>query len=154
MGLVLLGTVAGFLPETARHVVGNGSHEVTRWWERRWAIPLMDGVTKLRQKSKMSAIEKGHNSRTDGTAVVAKKKPRILNPLQCVRILFLKDAAPIALVHGFNYMIDYSVQTSIPPAFKDIYGFNELGIGLSYLPRGIGIIIGGYTNGRLMDLEL
>ena len=98
-----------------------------------------------------TATEKGHVSRTDEPAVVTKRKPGILNPLRCVRILFLKDAAPIALVHGFNYMIDYSVQTSIPPAFKDIYGFNELEIGLSYLPRGLGIMIDSYANERLMD---
>ena len=84
-------------------------------------------------------------------AILTNKKLKILNPLQCAKIFFLKDAAPILLVHGLNYMIDYSVQTSIPSAFKDVYHFNELEIGLSYLPRGIGIIIGGYTNGRLMD---
>ena len=48
-------------------------------------------------------------------------------------------------------MVDYSIQTSIPPSFKDIYHFNELEIGLAYLPRGAGIIAGGYVNGKLMD---
>ena len=55
------------------------------------------------------------------------------------------------LLHGLNYMIDYSVQTAIPAAYKDVYHFNELQIGLSYLPRGVGIIVGGYVNGKLMD---
>lgn len=41
--------------------------------------------------------------------------------------------------------LDYSIQTSIPPSYKDIYHFNELEIGLSYLPRGASIILGGYV---------
>lgn len=161
MGAVLLGAVAGFLPETARSVVGNGSLKASRWWERTWAAPLQLGATMLwhkfkdsktiGQRSRSAITEKSNESRTGENVRVPKKKLKILNPLQCVKILFLKDTAPILLVHGFNYMIDYSVQTSIPSAFKEVYHFNELEIGFSYLPRGIGIIIRGYVNGKLMD---
>ena len=161
VGVVLLGAVAGFLPETARAVVGNGSLKARRWWERTWATPLQVRATGLwhaikgskstEQPSQSDITREGKESRMGENTVLTNKKLKILNPLQCVKIFFLKDAAPILLVHGLNYMIDYSVQTSIPSAFKDVYHFNELEIGLSYLPRGVGIIIGGYTNGRLMD---
>ena len=40
---------------------------------------------------------------------------------------------------------------SIPSAVEDGSHCDELKFSLSYLPRGIGIIIGGYTNRRLMD---
>ncbi|KAL8684001.1 MAG: hypothetical protein Q9186_000031 [Xanthomendoza sp. 1 TL-2023] len=160
VGVALLATVAGFLPETARNVVGNGSREPSRWWERTWMAPLRSGIVTIwyaflniwtaRPRSS-HLTEKGGDSKTDGNAVVTKKKLKILNPLQCLKILFLKDAVPILLVHGFSYMIDFSIQTSIPSAFTDLYHLNELEIGLSYLPRGTGIIIGGYANGILMD---
>ncbi|KAB8211107.1 major facilitator superfamily domain-containing protein [Aspergillus parasiticus] len=35
--------------------------------------------------------------------------------------------------------------------YKETYNFNPLYIGLVYLPRGVGIITGGYINGRIMD---
>ncbi|KAI4259558.1 MAG: hypothetical protein L6R42_004526, partial [Xanthoria sp. 1 TBL-2021] len=40
---------------------------------------------------------------------------------------------------------------SIPPVYKNIYGFNDFQIGLSYLTGGFGTVAGGYANGKLMD---
>jgi MFS family permease len=54
-------------------------------------------------------------------------------------------------MHGSFYTVDYSMVAAIPDIYKSIYTFNELQIGLSYLPRGAGIIIGGYCNGKWMD---
>ncbi|CAL8574486.1 hypothetical protein XPA_000445 [Xanthoria parietina] len=160
VGVVLLAAVAGFLPETARNVVGNGSLAATRWWERTWMTPLRCGIIRTwhaimdvwtTDPPSRHVAEKGNHSERDENVVVPKRKLKIINPLQCLKILFLKEAAPILLVHGFSYMIDFSIQTSIPSAFTDLYHFNELEIGLSYLPRGVGIIVGGYANGKLMD---
>lgn len=75
----------------------------------------------------------------------------MVNPLPCLQVIFWRDAALILWMHASYYMVDYSIQTSIPSSFKDIYHFNELQIGLAYLPRGFGIICGGYVNGKLMD---
>ena len=159
VGAVLFGAVAGFLPETARSVVGNGSLKADRWWERTWMTPLCNGAiakwhdlmnawTTMPRSSNIT--ENGGDSRP-GENTIVPKKLKIGSPLKCLKIMFLKDAAPILLVHGFSYMIDFSIQTSIPSAFRDLYHFNELGIGLSYLPRGAGIILSGYANGKLMD---
>jgi hypothetical protein len=49
------------------------------------------------------------------------------------------------------YTVDYSFVAVLLDIYKEIYYFNELQIGLSYLPRGAGIIIRGYCNGKLMD---
>lgn len=161
VGVALLGAVAGFLPETARCVVGNGSLKTMRWWERTWATPLITATTALwhsvkhymttGRSSNLNVSSDAHESSPHEHICVAKKKLRISNPLKCLKILLFKDAVPILLVHGFNYMIDYSIQTAIPLAFKEVYHYNELEIGLSYLPRGMGIIIGGCANGKLMD---
>ena len=62
-----------------------------------------------------------------------------------------RDAALILWMHASYYMVDYSIQTSIPSSFNDIYNFNELETGLAYLPRSAGIITGGYINGKMMD---
>lgn len=49
------------------------------------------------------------------------------------------------------YAIWYCIQASIPPIYKDIYSFNEIEVGLSYLTGGAGVILGGYTTGKTMD---
>lgn len=156
VGVILLLAVAGFLPETARNVVGNGSIEAGRWWEKTWGSPLWGWSrrTLLRNcKPKRECMRNGTDGEASGGRGGARAKGRIkrLNPLPCLRIIFWKDAAQILWMHGSFYMVDYSIQTSIPSSYKDIYQFNELEIGLSYLPRGAGIILGGYVNGKLMD---
>jgi MFS family permease len=54
-------------------------------------------------------------------------------------------------VHGSFYVVDYSLVATAPDIYGHVYHLNELQIGLTYLPRGIGIITGSYFNGRLMD---
>ena len=168
IGTVLLVAVGGLLPETARNVVGNGSIRAQRWWERTWLSFLRDWNRKTRARTEKDK-EKEQDLRTNMTCESDEKTPasgindvtdkgsgtkkmlQMLSPLPCLRVIFRKDAALILWMHASYYMVDYSIQTSIPSSFKDIYNFNEFEIGLAYLPRSAGIIIGGYVNGRLLD---
>ena len=168
IGTVLLVNVGGLLPETARNVVGNGDVKIKNWWERTWLSFLRDwsrrtqvhtGRSKQKDEDlRTNALDKSDEETTtsgidaathagDGT----RRMFKMLNPLPCLRIIVWKDAALILWMHASYYMVDYSIQTSIPASFKDIYHFNELEIGLAYLPRSAGIITGGYVNGKLMD---
>lgn len=160
VGAILLVAVGAFLPETARNVVGNGSVRAGRWWERTWGVILWDWSrrtirTEMGNKKNGEGINSNKSDESEGKnvslTVTRAKMLKMPNPLSSLRILFWKDAASVLWLHGSFYMIDYSIQTSIPSSYKDIYGFNELKIGLSYLPRGAGIIIGGYINGKMMD---
>ncbi len=162
VGAMLLLAVGGFLPETARNVVGNGTVVGRRWWEIPWGAAFwrwdkLARVESVENKSEKGSAERKHKIDGGGDATagnvdgVARRGLRIPNPLSCLRILFWKDAAQILWMHGSFYMVDYCIQTSIPSSYKDIYHFNELEIGLSYLPRGAGIIFGGYANGKMMD---
>lgn len=168
IGTILLIAVGGLLPETARNVVGNGSVTIQRWWERTWLSFLRDWArttwgktakseektgyleTKGPDESDGEMITRGIDAATDAVARTMRML-RMMNPLACLRIIFWKDAALVLWMHASYYMVDYSIQTSIPSSFKDIYHFNELQIGLAYLPRGAGIIFGGYVNGKMMD---
>ena len=171
IGTVLLVAVGGLLPETARNVVGNGSVKTERWWEKTWLSFLRDWSRRMRvnrRNSEEKEIEKdgglkanpsdGETSTnaigaaTDASAGTRRMRMfKMLSPLPCLRVILWRDAALILWMHASYYMVDYSIQTSIPSSFKDIYHFNELKIGLAYLPRSAGIIIGGYVNGKLMD---
>ena len=168
IGTVLLVSVGGLLPETARKVVGNGSVKTKRWWERTWLSFLREWSKRTWEKTGRSegnektlntnAFDKGggetSSSRIGAAAVASaktKKMLKMMNPLPCLQVIFWKDTALVLWMHASYYMVDYSIQTSIPSSFRDIYHFNELEIGLAYLPRSAGIITGGYINGRLMD---
>ena len=161
VGTVLLIAVGGLLPETARNVVGNGSVKTRRWWERTWWSFLRGWSRKTWGNVGKGEEEEGDlkTKGPDKETLIAptnafgrtKRILKMLNPLPCLRIIFWKDAALVLWMHASYYMVDYSIQTSIPSSFKDIYHFNELEIGLAYLPRSAGIICGGYVNGKVMD---
>ena len=147
IGVILLLAIGTLLPETARNVVGNGSVGVERLWGSTWWSMLWGDSRSGTGKIEGTAAY-GNNPRP---MIESKSSFKLHNPLSCLRIIFWKDTALVLWMHGSFYMVDYSIQTTIPSTFKDIYHFNELEIGLSYLPRGAGIIIGGYLNGKMMD---
>lgn len=157
-GVTVLTLVGVALPETARNVVGNGSVQATgfgiTWWSllktrRNDSRAKPNGGDNLEEKSRSTQKE------CDGTEVTnqtsRKQRFRMANPLACIQILFWKDTALVLWQAASPYAVWYCVQTSIPSIYKDIYGFNELEIGLSYLPGGFGTVLGGYANGKLMD---
>ena len=150
-GVLWLG-VGALLPETARSVVGNGSQRRHHsWWEESlWSM------CKSRLQRRRSVCEDKDQrlelrSGNDSPSPTVLQRFRVRNPLACLGIIFHLDTALALWMHGSFYTVDYSLVAAVPDIFKDIYHFNELQIGLSYLPRGVGIILGGYCNGKLMD---
>lgn len=162
VGACLMLAVGGFLPETARAVVGNGSVEARAWWEKPWGV-LLWTWSRATLLGKNRREKNAENKKKPMPDIGGVKPPAVnsytstvrirqtLNPFSSLRIIFYKDAAAILWIHGSYYMIDYSIQTSIPTSYKNIYHLNDLQLGLCYLARGIGIIIGGYATGALMD---
>jgi MFS family permease len=157
VGAVLLMVVAWLLPETARSVVGNGEgRKDSSWWqESLWNLGRQRLGSKSEEKTRNEiatheprfGIEDGHLASRPNF----RRRFRIRSPLACLLIIFHYDTFLALWMHGSFYAVDYSMVAAIPDICKDIYHFNELQIGLSYLPRGAGIIIGGYCNGRTMD---
>jgi len=75
----------------------------------------------------------------------------IPNPFLALRIIFHKDTSVVLAISAIYYAVYYATQASIPGIFIDVYGFNELKVGLTYLSIGSGVVIGGFFNGKLMD---
>jgi MFS family permease len=151
IGSVLLLGVGAFLPETARNVVGNGNASThQKCWERSWWSLGKNWVKKGKRNSKDA--DPGTVENTNSRSPVSLKRSfRIQNPLACLRIIFHRDTFCVLWMPGSFYLVDYTFVAATPDIYKNIYHFNELHIGLSYLPRGAGIIIGGYINGKIMD---
>ena len=153
VGVTLWVGVGLFLPETGRVLVGNGSRSVERrWWEESCYFflkrRLFDGSLKTEKSCRKS--ENGQSRalpprKTFWEAIL------LHNPLACLRVMFHLDTFFVLWMVGSFYVVDYTVVAAMPDIFKDIYHFNELQIGLTYIPRGVGIITGGYCTGKLMD---
>jgi len=158
VGVMLWFSVGLFLPETARVLVGNGSPDAERrCWEESWFIlikrSLFDRNGKIETKERESE-HRGHglmSSESSRKDISILRQCRFVNPLACLRVMFHRDTFFILWLQGSFYVVDYSVVAAMPDIYKDIYHFNELQIGLTYIPRGAGIIAAGYCIGKLMD---
>ena len=152
-GGTVLFIVGVALPETARNVVGNGSLEATGWYKTWWSTMRESTGVKT---PKAAASKQGHMPEEAGMKEVEAASGRefrhlkMMNPLNCIRIIFWKDTAVVLWMAASPYAVWYYVQTSIPAIYKD-YRFNDFEIGLSYLTGGVGAVVGGYANGKLMD---
>jgi MFS family permease len=148
LGFVLLGGTLIFLPETARSLVGNGigrsrsARYQSVWSVCRGRYRKHDGLA-----DRNTGVQQPPLPRL-GTTI---KWIRANNPLNCLRILTHRDAMLTLFMHGSFYVVDYSMVAAAPDIYKGIYHLNDLHVGLTYLPRGIGIITGSYFNGKLMD---
>ncbi|KAI4657068.1 uncharacterized protein J4E79_007684 [Alternaria viburni] len=75
---------------------------------------------------------------------------RIFNSIRMIRH---PDAAVILWMVASSYGIYYTFQVAHSVIFKDLYNYNELQIGLSFLPALAGMTIGGTIAGKLMDIN-
>jgi len=157
IGAVLLLAMTALLPETARNVVGNGSHRRhQRWWEKSLWRAIQDYLQERRKDIRDAERSEVKDDSIPGDSVEAErhgclKRVHMRNPLSCLRIIFYRDTFLTLWMHSSFYAVDYSIVAAVPDIYKNSYAFNELQIGLSYLPRGVGIIIGNFCNGRVMD---
>ena len=153
VGVVLWLGVGLFLPETARVLVGNGGPDAERcWWEESWSSVSMRWLF----PQKGNAKTKNQEGQNRGDSPVSSRKStlqqcRFVNPLACLRVMFHLDTFFALWMQGSFYAVDYAVVAVMPDIFRDIYHFNELQIGLTYIPRGVGIIAGGFCIGKIID---
>lgn len=149
-GGVTLMAVVWVLPETSRNIVGNGSIPAVGWVRPWWSIFKVREASNARLGDNRvigdnsDAVEKTNTGKKTNTLKIA-------SPLACLRIIFWKDTALCLWLSGSFYAVYYCIQTSLPSIFKDVYGFNEFQIGLSYLTGGAGVILGMLVNGRMID---
>ena len=154
VGLILLLGVGALLPETARSVVGNGSGSKRRsWWEQSWYYICKHRLRGYHESASKRENEKHAKDEDEDENLNRSflQRFRIRNPLACLHMIFHLDTFFVLWMHSSFYTVDYSLVAAIPEIYRSIYHFNELQIGLAYLPRGAGIIIGGYCVGKVMD---
>lgn len=122
-------------PETGRNVVGDGSIP-----PQGWNMSLLNymEIRKMNRNKSLSRTVSALAKKAAQAELASKRKLRWPNPLKAIHIIFEKDVAALLLYYGLIYTAMYTVMSSIPSLFAQIYGFNELQVGKSskdYFPR-------------------
>ncbi|PQE24425.1 Major facilitator superfamily domain general substrate transporter protein [Rutstroemia sp. NJR-2017a BBW] len=138
LGSVFLLLILLFLPETCKTIVGNGSIPA-QGWNRSWVSYLSGAPT---EKQSLDAEEQHAISEITSPSRTKNFMAFIPNPWKSVRLLFEKDT---------SLVLSLSVQASIPTSLSQIYHYSAADIRLCYFAIGVGVAIGGYINGKVMD---
>lgn len=142
-GIFLIPFIIAF-PETGRNVVGNGSippqsynMSLLNWLEARKAA-----------RTTTTSASSIHSARSE----LAKQRPlKWPNPFKTLKVVLEKDIGLLLLYNSLVYTAFYDVTASQSYLFKAVYGFDELQIGLTFLPFGVGCFLAPVMNGRLLD---
>ncbi|KAK3318034.1 major facilitator superfamily domain-containing protein [Apodospora peruviana] len=123
------------VPETSRNVVGNGSVPA-----RGWNLTLVDYIRSRRQLMVRNY-----------SANKLQPKLRIPNPLNALKALMEKDLAMLYFYGTLVYLNFILICATLSTQFVRIYGYNDLQIGLCYLPYGVGCCFAAVVQGRILD---
>ena len=149
MGVVYLIPFIITFPETCRNVVGNGSIPA-----QKWNVSLLNylQVRKYSRQHNKLPRERPTQERTAAQVEQAsKRKLRWPNPLRAIRIIFEKDVGIVLFYTGIINVAFYDVTATIPSLFAEIYSFNNLQVGLCYIPFGVGCACASIIAGHFMD---
>ncbi|KAJ5545065.1 hypothetical protein N7535_006547 [Penicillium sp. DV-2018c] len=133
-----------FMPETARKIVGDGSAVPREWWRRSVIQWWSKRQAQRDQEGQSGAQGSPHQSKHTGRLMFP-------NPLKTLVILLEWDALIIISYVGIVMFANIALLTSTPNLFGPLYGFNELQIGLCFLPLGVSSCVGAVLYGKVID---
>ena len=135
-------------PETGRKVVSNGSIP-----PQGWNMSLLNYLEtrKATHSDALSRTVSVQGKRAAQAELAKERKLRWPNPLKTVHIILEKDVGMLLLYNSLVYTAFYDVIATIPSLFAEIYNFNDLQIGLAFIPYGVGCGVASILCGKLMD---
>ncbi|RDW74527.1 putative MFS efflux transporter [Aspergillus mulundensis] len=87
---------------------------------------------------------------TDGL-VKKQRNLAVLNPFASLRLLGHRPTGLILLSNGLVFASYYAVTAGIPAQFKRLYGLEDMGIGLVFVPAGVGSLVSAAFCGKAVD---
>ncbi|CAK7903031.1 MFS antiporter Qdrp1 [[Candida] anglica] len=126
-----------FLPETSRFIVGNGS-----------SLPMERKFVLVAPILLLPCLSKRRT--TENKSIEEKKPFTFLCPF---RILVKKAVYLTLLPSSISYATWLMMLTTLSTSLSSTYGYKTLDIGLSYIPSGLGGLLGSVTSGKLLDLS-
>ncbi|KAL2193683.1 major facilitator superfamily domain-containing protein [Corynascus similis CBS 632.67] len=140
---VVLALISLFMPETARVVVGNGSVAPPKWNRCLW--DLLPFTERRRAAAAAASVPPA------GGSAPEKQRRRFVNPLMTLRICADKEAGAVLAASGVTYAGYAALVGALPSRFGALYGYNDLQVGLCYLPIGISAALAAVAVGYAID---
>ncbi|RYP05391.1 hypothetical protein DL765_009855 [Monosporascus sp. GIB2] len=143
---------AAFLPETCRHVVGDGSVRPPPAYRTLWQL-WKDSSARQREGSP----GRGHGGEGGDDAPSARKPsslPRKRKKFNVFRSLVLLFEAEMFLLLAYGAVVFagiYAVMASMGTQLQAVYGLSEAEVGLLYLPISGGMLLSAAAVGRALD---
>jgi MFS family permease len=120
-----------FQPESHRKIVGDGSIIPVESWR----LSVLQYIQIRRKLARMSLEERQEYKEEQNELRIQQKNRKLAfpNPLLSFVILLEPDAFMVIFYVGLMMFGATIMMTSLPNLFPDIYGFNELQVGLCFL---------------------
>ena len=130
-----------FVPETNRRIVGNGSIK-PQSWSNKCAIDVWQDMKRHKGSPRL------HNDVPPEPKSWMRFLPR---PWTSLTITADKDIATILFFSALLYACYFTVVSSMPTLIHKYYGYDDLKIGLCFIPIGVGSMCGSMVNGKFQD---
>ncbi|RDA92665.1 hypothetical protein CP533_3730 [Ophiocordyceps camponoti-saundersi (nom. inval.)] len=123
-----------FFPETCRHIVGDGSLQPPPLYRNVWQVLRSRRRTDEKRGSPKSQF-----------------KFRVPNILTSLYMLFQKETAVLLWTSSLVFAGFYCVASALPVLFTELYGFDQVKVGLMYLPMAVGSVGAACIVGPLIN---
>ncbi|KAH8777736.1 major facilitator superfamily domain-containing protein [Diaporthe sp. PMI_573] len=139
-----------FFPETCRKLVGDGSIRPHPVYRTLWQV-----ITDSRQKRQAERAGDHEALRRIREATSRKDRPKLRigfgNPLDSLKMLF---EPLLGVLLGYSAIVFagfYAIATVMPSQFQRLYGFDDVKVGLMYLPMAGGSAVAAFVTGPAID---
>lgn len=133
-----------FFPETLRSIRGNGAVPATGINRTLWEI------VKGEEKCQRSEEEVQAGEEVRKKALEGKKNA---NPFIALTYFSEKDVGILLAFLALNYVLLYSIVTTLSTVVESNYSLTPSQAGFCYLPLGLGLTLGSLATGRLVDRD-
>ena len=149
-GGVILVLMLFFFPETCRKIVGDGSARPHPVYRTLWQV-IKDSCR--RRKAKRLGDEKVLSRMPTSASQRSRKPLKIERPnvFGAVEVLFEKELGLLLAFSAVVFAGFYAIATSMPSQMGRLYGFDDIIIGLLYLPLAGGSAVTAFVVGPAMN---
>ncbi|KAK1758919.1 major facilitator superfamily domain-containing protein [Echria macrotheca] len=134
-----------FYPETCRRIVGDGSVRAHPIYRTVWQM-IKDSYRR-RQKTR-EALTRTSSTRSQKPPSLHIKAP---NPLASLKLLFHKELSVLLGYSAVVFAGFYAIVTAMPSELAALYGYDNLQIGLMYLPSAGGSLAAAFIAGPAIN---
>lgn len=139
---IFLFLFAFLFPETCRNVVGNGSIPA-----RGINLSILGHI----QRRKAGVVSTTSTGPEEDTGAKKPRKCRLPNPLLTLRVLAEKESGLLLVYLGLFFSGQMYINAALPSLLASTYGYNDLQVGLCFVPIGLGALTASIWVGYAMD---